>query len=177
MSRSTMTNALSEWVAGVTDRKVVIDQVYRMGPRESRRACSIVFSVFPIGFHETIISDIDGDPAIPDPNITETSRTNSTLILSMNLLGGLDTREDMGKLRASMGLSRWHDLLWEAGIGFSRVSEFRDLSDIVKNETEPRHQADWEFIAREEFADEISSIEQVSITNTGNGDVITVPSP
>lgn len=175
MSRSTMTDALSDWVAGVTDRKTVFDNVSRMGPRPSRGSCSIVFSVFPIGFHETIVEDIAGSPAIPLPNITETSRTNSMLILSMNLLGGGDTREDMGKLRASMGLSRWHDLLWETGIGFSRVSEFRDLSDMVKHETESRHQADWEFIAREEFAGEISSIESVSITNTGNGDVITVP--
>ncbi len=175
MSRSAITEALSDWVSGVTDREVVFDDISRMGPRPDRGACSINFGVTPIGFPETTFSDIDGDPPIPEENVTESSKTNSVLLLSMNLLGGRDTREDMGRLRGSMGLSKWHDPLWVAGIGFSRVSDFRDLSDIVKNEPESRHQADWEFIAREEITAGTFSIEQIDIINAGTGDTIPVP--
>lgn len=175
MSRSAITDALNDWVSGVTDREVVFDDISRMGPRPDRGACSITFGVTPLGFHETTFSDIDGDPPIPEVNVTESSKTNSMLLLSMNLLGGRDTREDMGRLRGSMGVSRWHDLLFVAGIGFSRVSNFRDLSDIVKSEPESRHQADWEFITREEFTDDIFSIEQVDIINADTGDTISVP--
>ncbi len=174
MSRSLITAALSDWVSGVTDRQVVFESVHRMGPRPNRRSCSITFGVTPIGHHETTFEDIDPPPAIPDPDVIESSKTNQVLLLSMNLLGGRDTREDMGRLRGSMGLSRWHDLLWVAGLGFSRVSDFRDLSDIVLNEPESRHQADWEFIAREEITDDIPSIEKVTITNAGTGSSFTV---
>lgn len=175
MSRSAITDALNDWVFGVTDREVVFDNISRMGPRPNRGACSITFSVTPIGFSETTFEEIAGDPPIPGESMIESSKTNSVLLLSMNLLGGRDTREDMGRLRGSMGLSRWHDLLFVAGIGFSRVSDFRDLSDIVKSEPESRHQADWEFIAREEITDAIFSIEQVSIINAGTGDTIPIP--
>lgn len=175
--QSNIEAALSEWVAGVTDRVPVFMNVGGMGPRPDRPFCSMLLSSLPSGRHEVVISDIEGDPAVPLPNIRETSSTRHVLGISMNLVGGGDTLEDMQDLRASLGLSRWRELLWleGAGIGFSKVSEFRDLSDIVKNEPEPRHQADWEFLAGRSISQDLSSIEQVTITNEmAQGSSVTV---
>lgn len=174
MIGSTITDALHDWVAGVTDREPVFDNVANMGPRSTQRSCSMVLGATPIGHLESLTEDIpvaDGDPPIPipEPNVRERALTNYVLSISMNLLGGNDTLGDMNMLRESMGLSSWHDPLYAAGLAFSRVSIFRDLSELVKHEPEPRHQADWEFLARGELTADIPSIEQVEIVNAGNG--------
>lgn len=169
MNIADIRDALSEWANDVTGREVVFGNVAKMGPRSNRDdgACSMLLSSTPSGHHEVAISNIEPVPDVPAPDITETSSTRHVLGISMNLLGGSDTLGDMQQLRASLGLSKYREMLWleGQGIGFSRVSDFRDLSDIVKHEPEPRHQADWEFLAAHSISADLSSIAQVEITN------------
>lgn len=166
MSRSTINDALSEWVSGVTKRKTIFDNVARMGPRSSKIGCSMVLGITHSGFGDVELEDLPGDPPIPEPTMLETSRVQGTLFVSMNLLKG-DTLLDMAKLRASVNLTSNSELFKKAGLGFARVGDIRDLSEIVQNEPEPRHQADWEFNIQTELTDEIFSIESVLITGNG----------
>jgi len=134
----------------------------------------MVLGHIPVGFGQTEITEVDGDPPIPDPDLLETHSVSGTLLVSMNLIGG-DTLWDMQQLRASVGLSEYSDRFDAVGLGFARVGEFRDLSEIVKNEPEARHQADWEFNVVTSHAGDLFSIESATITNEGSGhsDIIT----
>jgi len=174
MTESAISAALAAWVSGVTDRVPVFDSQAQRGPRPSRPFCSMLVGSRPNGRHATTLEAIDGSPAIPNPNLRETSCTGLTLLISMNMVGGDSTLEDMDSLRASLGLSTWRESLWAAGLGFVRMSDVRDLTEIVKNAPEPRAQADWEFHAVREISDEIHSIEQVPFINAGRGSSFTV---
>jgi len=166
MIRSALTDALVAWVDGVTNREPVFDMLAAMGPRPSQPFASMVLTIRPIGRHYTEITEKAGPPEIPDEPLTETACVINNVLVSMNLVNG-DPYGDMLLLRASVGLSKWRDTLWAGGLGFSVMSDARDLTEVVKSDYESRVQADWTFLSTSRATVDIHSIEDVEITNAG----------
>ena len=173
MIETPITIILSEWISEVTGREPVFDNLANMGPRASRPAASMVLGGDAVGLPELVVEDIEGEPAAPADAIRHTSSVLDPLLISMNLVGG-DTLADMRKLRGSLGVPEWTDRLYAAGLGFAAVSGFRDLTEIVKGDYEPRHQADWEFNQVTRYVAELPSIESVEIKNGATGGSVLV---
>ena len=159
-------DALADWVVAVTGREPVFDMLANMGPRPSRQFVSMVLSTHTQGHHFSTITELPGPPAIPAVNIKQSASFLNRLLISMNVVGG-DTYSDMLELRGSIGIQTHRDTLWNGGLGFGTMSEVRDLTEVVKEDYEQRHQADWMFHAISDISLDISSIEDVVITNAG----------
>lgn len=162
--RSPEGDALAEWIFGVTGREVVIDQFGQGGPRPEDAFASIKIAKLTIGRHVTENVVKDPEPAIPEANLEERVDMLNEVAVSMNLVKG-NTLQDFAKLRASLGLTRWQEVLTLGGLGFSRLVGPRDLSDIVENDWEARQQGDWFFYAVTRIVEDQYSIESIDIVN------------
>jgi hypothetical protein len=175
-----LSKALAAWVQEVTGREPVYASEKKIGPRGSRPLAEMMVTGIPVGRHETIVSPMVDDDGVPLPvepkveDMQEVATVFSQLMVSMNLIGGDGSREDMTRLRASLGTTKWRDHLAAGGLAFASVSPDRDLSDIVKNEPEPRIQADWFFNIATSYSEALFSIEEITITNQIRGSSVQV---
>ncbi len=165
MIDSPISVALAGWVVGVTGRVPVFATEEGMGPRPPDPFAEMLVGTSPVGEVESLTTSNPGPKEEGVEDMADTGAALSDLRISMNLCKGANTREDMERLRASMGTSTWIEHLAAAGLGFASVGDSRDLSDIVKEQPEPRTQADWLFHTVHTFTAALFSIEQITIND------------
>lgn len=169
--RSPETDALADWIHGVTGREMVAAHFPDGGQMPDLPYATVVLQADTIGWPETEVELIAGDPVAPLPNLTEKSTTLNELWVSMNFMAG-DPSRDFKQLRASLGLTKWKHALQHGGLGFSRMVGPRDLSEIVKDDWMARQQADLYFYMNTEITADTNTIETIVITNN----IVTPPS-
>ena len=117
---------------------------------------------------------VDQDPG-DGTDLWEDVQSHRSLNVSLNLMRGA-VADDMAALSVSVYQDAWRQILHAGGLGFVSISGPRDISAIVHEAAwETRWQADFVFATAFASRTQLDSIASVEITNSGTGEVISVP--
>ena len=165
--------ALFDWSAAVTGRPARWANQPAGRPTGPYVMMNLL-GALPIGYPAEVYSDQDPGDGV---DLDDTATQDALLQVSVNVVGEAapgDALDAMMNLIASMKLFTTQELFDGSGLGFSRASGPRDLSEERQGKRETRHQADFFFHMQWQRSEVLNTIRKVSINNGINGSTIVV---
>jgi len=163
-------NALYAWIQPIAGVTTIFAHPNAPRPKTSYVLINILQSS-PVGIEEHEISALKVDKSI---DIDYSNVEELFVTINVYYAGAYQLAT---KIKDSLGRITVKDVLFAAGLGYSRTSEVRDIPEEINKQWEERGQFDCFFFTRSSDQENIETIRKIEIENEMDGTTTVVTHP
>lgn len=154
-------NTLYQWVSGVTGLTTIFANPNAPRPTDPYALINII-STTPVGVEES------ESTLLPNTSVDVEYSNLELVMVSINTYYS-GAHQTATKIKDSLGRVTSKAELFAGGLGYSRSTAVNDIPEVIDERWEERAQFDCFFYTRSLDAENIESIQKISITNEIDG--------